>query len=86
MFRNDFVSLSTIYYSFNIVMVEYKSKIKCLLPGERSCILKLVQERLQFMYDDATWFAYLLDPVNIGLRMNLDHRLHAEVILVGIRV
>jgi hypothetical protein len=55
--------------------------MKCLLSGERSFILKLVQERLNFMYDDAVWCAYLLDPFYIVLRMNLYHRINAEAVL-----
>jgi hypothetical protein len=81
MFQNDFCvlveGLLSLQHRGGRILIE----MKCLMSGERSSILELVQERLNFMYSDAVWFAYILDPFYIALRMNLDRRINAEAIL-----
>jgi len=51
-FQNDNVSLSKVYEYFAMVMKQSYENMNCLSSEERSYILKLVVDRLEFMYGD----------------------------------
>lgn len=77
-FQNDHVSLSSVYKHFALFMKQTYENMSCLSIGERSYILNLVWERLEFMYGDAIGIAYILDPVLLGKDMLDQHRHRAE--------
>jgi hypothetical protein len=63
-------------------MKKYFEDEECLVDAERLYILKLVEERLCFMYGDAIGISYLLDPVMIGDHMLDIHKSRAETALI----
>ncbi|KAH9273338.1 hypothetical protein BASA83_004337 [Batrachochytrium salamandrivorans] len=77
-FQDDHVSISTVYKHFALFMKQSYENMNCLSSEERSYILNLVRERLEFMYGDAIGIAYLLDPVILGKNMLNEHKVRAE--------
>jgi Protein of unknown function (DUF 659) len=78
LFQSDHVSLSSMYKHFSISMVEAYQTMDGLVGEERSYLLKLCQERLEFMYGDAVGLAFILDPVTLGKGMRTERRIRAE--------
>ena len=77
-FQNDHVSLSKVYEYFALVMKQSYENMNCLSSEERLYILKLVVERLEFMYSHAIGISYILDPVLLGKDMLDEHKIRAE--------
>ena len=59
-------------------MKQSNENMNCLSSEERSYILKLVVDRLEFMYGDAIGISYILDPVLLGKDMLDEHKIRAE--------
>jgi hypothetical protein len=77
-FQSDQTELSLVYQHFAVFMKEAYENMAGLSIAERKYLLKLVDERLEFMYGDAIGVAYLLDPVLIGKDMLSEHKKKAE--------
>jgi len=63
---------------FTLVMKQSYENMNCLSSEERLYILKLVVERLEFMYGDSIGISYILDPVLLGKDMLDEHKIRAE--------
>jgi hypothetical protein len=67
-----------VYEHLAVSMVQSFRTMGCLTCSEKSYILDLLQDRLDFMYGDTIGLSFILDPVLIGDGMCPANKLRAE--------
>ena len=76
-YQSDSVPISEVYASFTNKLPNSIMLMPLISPEERDYMLKLIHHRFDFMYGDAHWIAYLLDPRFVGVGMPV--ALHEQV-------
>ena len=77
-YQSDSVPISEVYALFANKLPNSTMSMPLISPEEHDYMLKLIHHRFDFMYRDAHWIAYLLDPRFVGVGMPVALREQVE--------
>ena len=84
-YQSDKIPISEVLPDFLNLQTEFKilHNDKVITTGERDYLIKLAEQRVDFMYDAAHGVSYLLDPVLLGGGMPSANRCSSQDALIN---